>query len=134
MMVIMTVLVQCMMVIMTVLVRVLCTILRCCKELHLIMWNPPHVITLYRYNTFLASYAGVPSRGSGKKVDMTMDNKPVQNEAANQPPTAVADIPMIHMSAPNRGEHPTCMFSFRCTCVKQILYMSCIQDQVDKDQ
>ena len=36
---------------------------------------------------------------------MTMDNKPVQNEAANQPPTAVVDIPMIHMSAPNRGEH-----------------------------
>ena len=50
-------------------------------------------------------YAGGPPRGRGEKVDMTVDNKPVQREAANQPPTAVADIPMVHMLAPNRGEH-----------------------------
>ena len=40
------------------------------------------------------------SVGRSEKV-----NKPVQSEAANHPPTAVADISMVHMSAPNRGEH-----------------------------
>ena len=56
-------------------------------------------------------YAGGPLRGSGEKVDMTVDNKPVQNKAVNKPPTTVADIQLLadfptdHMSAPNRGEH-----------------------------
>ena len=43
--------------------------------------------------------------GVYKRVDITVDNKPVQSEAANHPPTAVADIPMVRMLVQNRGEH-----------------------------
>ena len=67
--------------------------------------NDITVIYFHAVIKCLSLYAGGPPRGRGEKVDMTVDNKPVQREAANQPPTAVADIPMVHMLAPNRGEH-----------------------------
>ena len=56
------------------------------------------------------------SRDIGKKFDVTMDSKPVQNEAANLPPTIVADIPMVHILHFDVSI-PTCMFSFRCIYV-----------------
>lgn len=68
------------------------------------------------------------SRDIGTKFDVTMDSKPVQNEAANLPPTIVADIPMVHMLF--------LMFPSQHACfhlgvfVLHKLYMSCIQDQV----
>ena len=60
------------------------------------------------------------SRDIGKKFDVTVDSKPVQNEGANLPPTIVADISMVHMLFLDVSI-PTCMFSFGCIYVTQIL-------------
>ena len=44
----------------------------------------------------------VTAQQLSKKLDMTTHGKPVQDEAVIQLPS---DIPMVHMSAQNRGEH-----------------------------